>query len=110
MWESSVFGGLMANSNLISQWLTTTQICLLFTARSIASLVRAQVVKSGFQAVTQGPRPIPPGGSISGSSAVSLFIFKLWKSVEDYAWETFKDKYELEFMTSAYILLVEIQS
>lgn len=30
--------------------------------------------------------------------------------MEDYAWETFKDKYELEFITSAYILLVEIQS
>lgn len=30
--------------------------------------------------------------------------------MEGDAWETFKDKYELEFIISAYVLLVELRS
>lgn len=38
----------LLEGNLISQWLNTTQIYLLFTAQSTATLVGAQVVKTAL--------------------------------------------------------------
>ena len=58
----------LLKSNLVSQWLNTTQVYLLLTAQSIASVVGAQVVETA-------------PGNHSGTQASSIWWFYFWVPV-----------------------------